>query len=203
MIPLFLSAVFLAAQAGPAAGTPSCPPQGSAQTAKLQAYNVKVNRMDAPSDSDIDDTATMEAILETGPDQDRWSDTNAAELTGYVESIEDGGQESADCFTAREIRINLSTNSVAMDAGHEVVVIVTPGWRRMMAAQGVDWSLDTLTGKYQGQFVKLRGWFLWDHQAEQRAVNTADNVGPNITRATAWEICPMTAIKLETNPFNE
>ena len=203
MIPFLLSALSLAAQAGSAVGPASCPPQGAAQTAKLQAYNVKVNRMDPPSDSDIDDTATMEAVLETGPDQERWSDSNGAELTGYVVSVQDGGLQSADCFAAREIRIYLATNSVAMDPGHQVVVVVTPAWRRKMSARGVDWSLGALTGRYQGQFVKLRGWFLYDFQAEQRAVNTAENPGPNITRATAWEICPMTAIKLETNPFNE
>jgi hypothetical protein len=195
--------MFLAVQASSAAGPPSCPPQGGAQTAKLQAFNVKCNRMDPPSDSDFDDTATMEAILETGPDQERWSDSNGAELTGYVVSVQDGGLQSADCFAAREIRISLATNSVAMDPGHQVVVVVTPAWRRKMAAKGVDWSLDALTGRYQGQFVKLRGWFLYDFQVEQRAVNTTENPGPNITRATAWEICPMTGIKLETNPFNE
>jgi hypothetical protein len=203
VIAFLLSALFSAAQAGSTAGPPACPPQGAAQTAKLQAYNVKCNRTDPPSDSDIDDTATMEAILETGPDQERWSDSNGAQLTGYVVSVQDGGLQSADCFAAREIRIYLATNSVAMDPGHQVVVVVTPAWRRKMAAKGVDWSLDALTGRYQGQFVNLHGWFLYDFQAEQRAVNTTENPGANITRATAWEIHPMTAIKLETNPFNE
>jgi hypothetical protein len=201
-LPAFLVLVLAAAQAG-GAGSGPCPPQGAAPTPKLQAFNVKCNRADPPSDSDIDDTATLDAMLETGPDQARWDDSNGAEVTGYVVSISDGGFKSADCFTAREIRIALAVNSGGMDPAHQVVVIVTPGWRRTMAAQGADWSLEALTQRYQGQFVKIRGWLLYAFQAEKRAMNTAENAGPGITRATAWEICPMTAIELETNPFGE
>ena len=202
MTPAVLLALLLSAvQSG--AGQAPCPPEGNAQSPKLQAFNVKVNRPDPPSDSDIDDTCTLEAMLETGPDQDRWSDSNGAELTGYVVSVKDGGLQSADCFGARETWIYLATDSVGMDPGHQVVVVVTPAGRRAMASNGVDWSLGALTQRYQGQFVKVRGWLLYDFQAQKRAVNTAELASPGITRATAWEICPMTAIKLETNPFNE
>jgi hypothetical protein len=204
VIPAALVAIALAAvQAAPSSAPGGCPPGGAAQTPKLQAYNVKCNRTDPPGDSDIDSTATLDAMLETGPDQDRWSDSNGAELTGYVVSVQDGGLQSADCFGARELKIFLASNSVGMDPAHEVVVVVTPAWRRKMAARGVNWSLDALTAKYQGQFVRLKGWLLYNFQAAGRAMNTAEDAGPGITQATAWEIHPMTAIKLETNPFNE
>jgi hypothetical protein len=189
-------------QAG-AAGSGTCPPEGAAQTPKLQALNVQRNRTDAPSDSDIDDTATLEAILESGPDQDRWDASNGVEVTAFVVSVTDGGFQSADCFKAREIRFDLSANSAAFDPGHRFVAIVTPAWRRQMSAQGVDWSLGALQSKYQGQFVKIRGWFLFNSQAKARAVNTASDEGANITRATAWEIHPVTAIRLETDPFEQ
>jgi len=198
-----LLAIVLAAAQASAAGPAPCPPQGAAKNAKLQAFNVKVNRRDPPSDSDIDDTCTLDAMLETGPDQDRWSDSNGAELTGYIVSVQDAGPQSADCFTARQVRLYLAASSTGMDPAHQVVIVVTPAGRRAMASKGVSWSLDALTKKYQGQFVRVRGWLLYDYQAAKTAMNTAEDAGPGITRATAWEICPMTAIKLETNAFDQ
>ena len=203
MTPDVLLALLLAAAQAGGPGPGNCPPQGAGKTAKQQAFNVKVNRTDAPSDSDLDDTCDLDAMLETGPDQDRWSDSNGAELTGYVIAVQDGGAQSADCFSGRQIRLYLAANSTGMDPAHQVVVVVTARWGRAMAGNGVNWSLDALTKKYQGQFVRVRGWLLYDHRAAKSAMNTAQNAGPGITRATAWEICPMTSIKLESNAFDQ
>jgi hypothetical protein len=189
MAPLLLSLLLQAS--GPA----PCPPEGNAATSELQQLNVLMNRTDPPSDSDIDDTATLGALLEPGNDEDRWDNSNGAEVIGWVTEVRDTALGSADCGAARGTRIRLALLTTTLDAAHQLIAVVTPRWRRKMSERGVDWSTEGLSRLYLNQRVKVRGWLLLNISAEGRAINTAEDVGPDIRRATAWEIHPVTAIE--------
>jgi hypothetical protein len=80
-----------------------------------------------------------------------------------------------------------------------VIVEVTPRWRQMMKAQGVDWSTRTLQKTLPGHWVKVRGWLLFDLEHAGAAENTHPGGRAN-WRATAWEIHPITALEIVQHP---
>jgi hypothetical protein len=80
-----------------------------------------------------------------------------------------------------------------------VIVEVTPRWRAMMAARGVDWSTRTLRRGYLGRWVRVTGWLLFDAEHANAAENTEPGRARN-WRATAWEIHPITSIEVVPRP---
>lgn len=78
-----------------------------------------------------------------------------------------------------------------------MIVEVTPRWLAIMTAKGVDWSTRTLRDRVLGRWVKVTGWMLFDVEHRKQAENTAPG-RPRNWRATAWEIHPITAIKVVT-----
>ena len=65
-----------------------------------------------------------------------------------------------------------------------------------MAKNGFDWSTGAIRAKYLLQYVSIRGWLLFDSEAAATSLNSASLAGASITRATAWEICPVTGVEL-------
>src|SRR5512135_2189178 len=190
-----LAAVPLCAQSGSA-----CPPQGDAKKAKIQRLNELRARMEEPSDDDYDDTADASALIEPGDDTDRWQNSTAVEITAYVLDVQDGGPTSANCHSANpadhDTVLYLTPGASVSDNGHRFVAVITPRWRRLMAKNGLDWSTGAIRAKYLLQYVSVRGWLLFDSEAAAAALNTAPLAGASVTRATAWEICPVTGIEL-------
>ena len=192
-----LGALPLAAQSGSAGG---CPPQGDAKKAKIQQLNELRARMVEPSDDDYDDTADVSALIEPGDDSQRWQSSTAVEITAYVLDVQDGGPTSANCHSMNpadhDTVLYLTPGASVSDNGHRLVAVITPRWRRLMAKNGFDWSTGAIRAKYLLQYVSIRGWLLFDFEAAAMALNTAPLAGASITRATAWEIHPVTGIEL-------
>ena len=192
-----LGALPLAAQSGSAG---NCPPQGDAKKAKIQQLNELRARMVEPSDDDYDDTADVSALIEPGDDSQRWQSSTAVEITAYVLDVQDGGPTSANCHSMNpadhDTVLYLTPGASVSDNGHRLVAVITPRWRRLMAKNGFDWSTGAIRAKYLLQYVSIRGWLLFDFEAAAVALNTAPLAGASITRATAWEIHPVTGIEL-------
>ena len=203
---LFAVAIAAAAKAqAPAAA--GCPPRGDATKPKEQRLNVLKARTEAPSDEDIDDTATIGALIAPGDDTLSWSPDTAVEITAFVLGVRDGGPASSNCHSANpadhDTILDLSPGANVFDAGHKMVAVITPRGRRLMAGNGVDWSTSTIAAKYTQQYVTIRGWLLFDTAAAGRSLNSAPLARNNITRATAWEIHPVTSIVIVTNTFEQ
>ena len=189
-----------------AAPTP-CPPQGDATKPKIQQLNENKARLDEPSDDDIDDTVTIDALVEPGDDRLRFQDGDAIEVTAYVIAVEDGGMASSNCHSPspadHDTILRLVADSSALGPAQRVLAVVTPQWRRTMAGNRIDWSTQAIRAKYLQHWVKVTGWLLFNFEVAARALNTAELTGPAVTRATAWEIHPVTSLDLNEDTLDQ
>src|SRR2546425_10671027 len=107
------------------------------------------NRDQIPAPSDINRKITLAAMLSPGEDKNRYDNHMAARITGYVASAKVGGIESCNCkandLPHRDTHIDLvlSPKDYGNNKRH-VIVEVTPRIRKLMAAQGGDWTTPTL-----------------------------------------------------------
>lgn len=177
----------------------NCPVKGDATKASVQDLNVLKRRMTAPTSSDVDTKATLNAVLAKGDDTDRWSTSKAAIFEGYVVGVLKGGIESVNCHTHdaayRDTHIELALNPNEQDKSKYVVVEVTPQFRELMDKKNVDWSTATLKQTLLGHKVKVMGWLFFDAEHKQNATNTNPH-GTNLWRATVWEIHPITSLEV-------
>jgi hypothetical protein len=174
----------------------NCPREGGALTAGKRAFVALKNRTAIPQESDFDGRATLGALLAAGDDSSRWSDSRAAAIEGYVVAVGSGGVEAANCysFTRRDTHIYLAMEATA-ELRERVVVEVTPPIREWARAQGWDWSEAALRRELVGRLCRVEGWLLFDGEHDEEAENTAPGRALN-WRATAWEIHPVTFIKV-------
>ena len=204
--------VFAADSAAPAvvAGPPevyrTCPLEGDAVQAFRQAANRLKNRNTAPTSAQIDPAVTLAAMVVPGDDTNRWQPTQGASIVGFVIDVKPGGKETVNCgedtalYRDTHIELLLQSNQTAKK--RRVVVEVTPKWREFITAQGTDWSPATLQTTLEGKWVRFTGWMFFDIEHDDEAENTTPGRAEN-WRATAWEIHPVTAIKVcATGPTN-
>jgi len=180
--------------AAPEGAFPGCPPQGQTRIARIQALNRLKNRAVPPATTDP--AATLTSMLAAGSDLHRFSDGDGASITGYVIRVKPGGVESVNChahaIARRDTHIEVAPSATAA-ATRAVIVEVTPRWRTVMHALGIDWSTRTLEQVLPGHLVTFRGWLFLD--AEHTNASETDNPGnAHDWRGTAWEIHPVTSI---------
>ena len=129
-----------------------CGMEGDARSPGVQALNRLKNRYTAPQQ--IDPAITLAAMLAPGRDTGRWKVKQGAEIVGYVLDVKVGGIESTNCHARaaeqRDTHIELVFDPMAASPTQRVIVEVTPRWRAIMAAQGVDWSTRALRDKLLG-----------------------------------------------------
>ena len=177
----------------------NCPVIGDAKKDSVKQLNKLKRRMTTPTASDIDKSATLEAVLAKGDDTNRWSADRGATFEGYVVGVLEGGSESVNCHTHgvtyRDTHIELAASPGETEKSKFVIVEVTPQMRKRMTAQGKDWSTATLKSTLLHHKVKITGWLLFDEEHKPNAENTNPN-GSDIWRATVWEIHPITNIEV-------
>jgi hypothetical protein len=177
-----------------------CPPQGDAAKAETRALDEKKSRNDTPSEEDVDETVTIDGLIEPGDDALRWQDGAAVEVVAWVADVRDAGPTSANCHSSdpsdQDTILEISPDADVFDRAHRVYAAVTPARRRLMAKVGEDWSTRSLRAQFLHRYVSVTGWLLFDAEGAGRALNTADDAGPSIARATAWEIHPVTGLEL-------
>ena len=188
-------------------GSGGCPPQGDATKQKVKRLNEAKARMDEVTDDDVDDTVTMEALMEPGDDGLRWQDGQGVEITAYVIGVRDGGPASSNCHSFRsndhDTILELTPTQNALDRAHRVYAVVTPQWREEAAADRVDWSTGALRAHYLQRWITVRGWLLFNFEAAPTSLNTASIAGPDVSRVTAWEIHPVTSIELQEDVLDQ
>jgi hypothetical protein len=180
-----------------------CGMEGDAKSPAMKALNRLKNHYTAPGAGKINSAVTLTAILAPGNDVGRWKVKYGAEIVGYVYSVKPGPVESVNCsahhVADRDTHIELVLNPMDSSATRRVIVEITPRWRAIMAAKGVDWSTRALRDHYLGRWVRVRGWMLFDVEHKGEAENTAPG-RPRNWRATAWEVHPVTAIAVVPRP---
>lgn len=193
-----LSALFFLAIAE-IMGAQSCPLTGKTKLVRIQNANKLKNRVAIPLSSDFDSTFTLAAVLAPGNDTARWDEKKAGVLVGYVHNAKPGGIESVNCgakaIPDRDTHIELVLSLGDSLGKRRVIVEVTPRLRKMMKAQGVDWSTPTLEKTLIGHKVEIQGWEFNDYEHAVSAENT--NPGHKLNwRATTWELHPVTSIRI-------
>ena len=201
------AAILIGLTASPASAAHPCPPQGDATNARVQRLNEARARVDEVSDDDVDDTVTMEALEEPGDDRMRFQNGQGVEITAYVVAVRDGGAASSNCHSGKsadhDTILELSPTADAIDRAHRIHAVVTPQWRQAVAADRVDWSTGALRAHYLQRWVTIRGWLLYDFEAASVSLHTAQNMGANLIRGSAWEIHPVTSIELQDDVMDQ
>ena len=173
-----------------------CPASGLALTpSRREAYRLK-NRTSFPQASDFDPQVNLTNLLQVGSDYNRWSQTKAARVEGYVVSVGRAGIELANCYSPcrRDVHINLA---LQMDAPptQQFVLEVTPAFERWARTRGLDWSAEQLKQTLVGHWCRFEGWLFFDSGHAKESTNTFE-AGSEIWRATGWELHPVTRIEV-------
>jgi hypothetical protein len=180
-----------------------CGMEGNAKQNNAKVLNKKKNRYDIPKDSDYDTKVTLKALLEPGDDEARWSNTKAAEITGYVISVSKGGIETCNCRATdpfyMDTHIELLLDPKHQNKTSRVIVEVTPRIRKMMQNKQIDWTTEGLKKTILKKWIKVQGWLLFDEEHKPEAKNT-NPTNAKDWRATAWEIHPLTSIEILSSP---
>jgi hypothetical protein len=127
---------------------------------------------------------------------DRFPNTEAAAIIGYVALVKPGEKETCNCRASdavhKDTHIALVRNlTEANDKSKHIVVEVTPRSRRLYHFP----STTTLKKQILHKRVMVTGWLCYDLIHEHNAANTNPN-GTDIWRATCEEIHPVTGIKV-------
>jgi hypothetical protein len=171
-------------------------PGGISISPSMRAINRLKNRAQPPQVSDFDDRVTLAGLLQPGDDHARWSEHSAAIVEGFVVSVRDGSVESANCYSffQRDTHIEVALSRDASPR-ERVELEVTPRIRAWAKRQGRDWSTAALKRELEGQWCRFEGWLLFDINHDEESENTSPGGGEN-WRATAWELHPLTSIKV-------
>jgi len=169
---------------------------GIALTSKARQLHRLKNRTSVPRDVDFDPRVTIDALLQPGADTDRWSVTHAARIQGEVIDVAYARPEATNCFSPcrRDIHIVVANHKGAQK-NEQIVVEVTPNLRESVLQRGIDWSEKTLQAALVGHWCEFEGWLYFDVGHAKEAENTSPH-DPTNWRATAWEIHPVTSIKV-------
>jgi hypothetical protein len=172
----------------------NCPSAGIAITGKARQLHRLKNRTALPQPADFDSRVTLDALLQRGDDRNRWSPDRAARVQGLVIDVAYAGSEAANCFNPcrRDIHI-LIANRKDAPKSEQVVLEVTPNFYDWAAAQGIDWSEQTLHAQLVGRWCEFEGWLYFDVGHAEESENTAPG-NPENWRGTAWEVHPITRI---------
>jgi hypothetical protein len=179
-----------------------CPQEGTAKSETRRALNRLKNRFNLPTDDDIDPLVSLQAMLVPGPDLDRFSPKKAATIRGFVVKVSFGGiefGETCNCQSQKknevDTHIDLAMHPEAPPNQH-VIVEITQRLRLLKKMQDptVDWSTENIQEQFEGKWVEVTGWLMFDTEHVKQAENT--NPGnPKNFRATCWELHPVTSIK--------
>ena len=174
----------------------NCPNAGIALTAHARSLHLLKNRSTPPQPSDFDPSVTLDALLQPGDDANRWSTSRAARIQGQVIDVAYARPEATNCYSPcrRDIHIVLAQVDKAAQS-EQLIVEVTPNLREWAETHGIDWSEIALRSQLMGHWCEFEGWLYFDEGHEKESENAAPH-NPGNWRATAWEIHPVTKIRV-------
>ena len=168
-----------------------CPVEGSAHLDKDKIANRYKNReivnyLTQP----IDNSITLEKMLEPGDDSKRFNPDSFVKIIGYIVEIKDGGKESCNCETnvdsLKDIHIYVGLTPNA-DKSECVIVEVTHKWKSLNRGYNLK--------QYVGKQVNIYGFIFYDAEHKGNAKNTC-SVCTNVWRKTVVEVHPVCKIEL-------
>jgi hypothetical protein len=173
-----------------------CPATGLALSPAVRESARLKNRTALPARTDFDGRASLAALLQPGEDRARWSAERAAAVEGYVVEVGAGGVEAANCYSPgrRDTHIYVALRMGAPPR-ERLVLEVTPRLAAWAAGRGRDWSEAALRRDLVGRWCSFEGWLFFDREHADESENLAPGRAGN-WRATAWEIHPVTGIKV-------
>jgi hypothetical protein len=171
-------------------------PNGISFSKRMHSINKLKNRTLIPQGPDFDNRVTLNALLQPGDDAARWSEAMAARVDGYVVAVQDGSIESANCYSLfhRDTHIEVALSEDASPR-ERVELEVTPRIREWAKRQGWDWTTAALRSELVGHWCQFEGWLLFDTGHDEESENTRPG-GEKNWRATAWELHPVTSVKV-------
>jgi hypothetical protein len=179
-----------------------CPLEGTAKSDARKTLNRLKNRFNLPTPDDIDPLVSLQAMLALGPDQNRFSSKKAATIKGFVVKVSFGGiefGETCNCQSQKknevDTHIDIAMHPDAPPTQH-VTVEITQRLRlaKKMEDPPVDWSTEKIQEQFEGKWVEVTGWLMFDTEHVKQAENTEPG-NPKNFRATCWELHPVTSIK--------
>jgi hypothetical protein len=174
----------------------NCPDVGFALTDKARTLHRLKNRKTIPQESDFDKRVTLNELLQPGDDTSRWSAQHAARIEAFVVDLAYARPEATNCFLPwrRDIHIVLA-NRAGAPKSEQIILEVTPNIREWAEQSGLDWSEAALKPQLVGHWCEFEGWLYFDEGHADKSENTNPH-DPTNWRATAWEIHPVTSIKV-------
>ena len=174
-----------------------CGVEGSAKRKNDKGFNRLKNRYNFPRQSDIDITFNWSKIQEASDDRRKFNARRAAILRGYVVAVSMSNPESCNWNSKesdyRDTHLVLAPDKNSKDdKSQHVIVEITPRIRLLMQQTGQDWSQKALK-KLRGKTIEVEGWLFYDYNHGDKSAQIRPN-SDEITRATAWEIHPVTRI---------
>lgn len=181
-----------------------CPMQGNALQADNKRLNAQKNRFDLPAQRVRYFRVRLADVLQRGPDANRFPAGVPTEMVGFVRLVKAGSKETCNCHEPRDKRfldthIELVPSPEQNDPRRIVIIEVSPRVRQIMLDQSKDWSTDELIRTLTNQWVRVRGWLLYDHEHTENADATNPG-GRRIFKGGNWEIHPITDIKIIPAP---
>ncbi|HTA84215.1 MAG TPA: hypothetical protein VK783_14820 [Bacteroidia bacterium] len=168
-----------------------CPLEGRTPNDMARKVNLLKNRDVAAGT--VNPAITLDSILRGGPeDTGRYKITDYATITGYVMEAEDIGPESCNCFSTDSSKQNLRIyvgQSVNSWKDSVFVVEVTAKYKQ----QHPQLNGDALIG----QQITVTGMMMYNFEAKKFTLN-GNKTSRKTDRKTAWEICPVTDLKVNT-----
>ena len=178
----------------------NCPSAGISFTSKAGTLHRLKNRTALPQESDFDSRITLDELLRPGDDSNRWATDHAARIEGEVIDVAYARAEATNCYSPcrRDLHI-LVANRKGAEKNEHVVLEVTPKLQPIYetggARQAIDCSEQNLQSQLIGHWCEFEGWLYFDvGHADQAENTTAHN--PTNWRATAWELHPVTKIRV-------
>lgn len=179
-----------------------CPMEGSTNKAKYIALNLLKNRFLLPASSDFKLNISLDDFLISGNDEDRFSESDAVKIEGYVYNVKIGGIESCNCRAKdeanRDIHIEITPTAKTKTYKKRLIAEVTPRLREKLFSELNISTNKELRKLLKGKKVRISGWLMFDaeHKLESYNIDPANKKGRKNWRATCWEIHPITKIEI-------
>ena len=175
-----------------------CSMEGSAKRTNDKQFNRLKNRSIVPTKAQISADFNWIELAKFEDDRSKFSVEKGAILRGYVLRVKMSEPETCNCNSKtpefRDTHLIITPDAEQTGVLNQIVVEITPRMRAIMAAKGIDWSQAALK-KWQGKNVEVEGWLFYDYPHGNQSAKVRHKA-KGVTRSTAWEIHPITAIRV-------
>jgi hypothetical protein len=170
----------------------NCPPEGKATDDLTKHTNTLKNRDIIRGK--IDSTIVFDSIIRSGKeDTARFKPAEYVSVTGFVLAADEGGPESCNCFSK-----DSAAENIKLFLGHSLdswkdsvfVIEITPKFSKLHPEVHPELMI--------GRKVTITGYVMYNPDAKRFALNVCKNCRVS-DRKTAWEICPVTDVKVIYN----